>query len=183
MKKCGKNAEKQQKESIMEKQDLTNDEQMVLSYLIIIDGYVKRNNNLEDEEKSFYEQFLFAFDALNNDEQRLFYENLISLNEKNYINFEGDTYISDNDFIDFEGDTYTSDNDYTIYDFNSIEICKKGMDYGQKYMKLDKEGLKIVMRKIPKFSLKDITDVCKQINNNELLKLVSSLVTFGTAIK
>lgn len=165
-----KNAEKQQKESIMKKQDLTNDEQMVLSYLIIIDGYVKRNNTSEDEENSFYEQFIYAFDTLGEDElQWLFYENLISLNEKNYIHFEDDTDTSDKDDI--------------RYNFNSIEICKKGMDYGQKYMKLDKEGLKIVMRKIPKFSLKDIIDVCKQINNNELLKLVSSLVTFGTAIK
>lgn len=154
----------------MKKQDLTNDEQMVLSYLIIIDGYVKRNNTSEDEENSFYEQFIYAFDTLGEDElQWLFYENLISLNEKNYIHFEDDTDTSDKDDI--------------RYNFNSIEICKKGMDYGQKYMKLDKEGLKIVMRKIPKFSLKDIIDVCKQINNNELLKLVSSLVTFGTAIK
>lgn len=154
----------------MKKQDLTNDEQMVLSYLIIIDGYVKRNNTSEDEENSFYEQFIYAFDTLGEDElQWLFYENLISLNEKNYIHFEDNT--------------DTSDKDYIRYNFNSIEICKKGMDYGQKYMKLDKEGLKIVMRKIPKFSLQDITDVCKQINNNELLKLVSSLVTFGTAIK
>lgn len=154
----------------MKKQDLTNDEQMVLSYLIIIDGYVKRNNTSEDEENSFYEQFIYAFDTLGEDElQWLFYENLISLNEKNYIHFEDNT--------------DTSDKDYIRYNFNSIEICKKGMDYGQKYMKLDKEGLKIVMRKIPKFSLKDIADVCKQINNSELLKLVSSLVTFGTAIK
>lgn len=50
-------------------------------------------------------------------------------------------------------------------------------------MKLDKEELKIAMRKIPKFSLQDIADVCTQINNSELLKFVSSLVAFGTAIK
>lgn len=58
------------------------------------------------------------------------------------------------------------------------------MDYGQKYMKLDKEELKIAMRKMPKFSLSDIADVCKQFNNNELFKLVTTLVaTLGTAIK
>lgn len=51
-------------------------------------------------------------------------------------------------------------------------------------MKLDEKELKIAMRKMPKFSLLDIADVCKQINNNELFKLVTTLVaTLGTAIK
>jgi len=156
----------------MKKQDLTNDEQMVLSYLVLIDAYVKRNNTSDDEddEDSFYDRFIQVFDGIGEDElQWLFYENLISLNEKNYINFEDNT--------------DTSDKDYIIYDFISLALCKKGMDYGQKYMKLDKEELKIAMRKMPKFSLPDIADVCKQINNSELLKLISSLVALGTAIK
>ncbi len=145
---------------------------MVLSYLVLIDAYVKRNNTSDDED-SFYDQFIQVFDGMGEngeDElQWLFYENLISLNEKNYINFEDNT--------------DTSDKDYIRYDFISLALCKKGMDYGQKYMKLDKEELKIAMRKMPKFSLPDIADVCKQINNSELLKLISSLVALGTAIK
>ena len=160
----------------MKKQELTNDEQMVLSYLILIDAYVKRNNTSDDEydEDSLYDRFIQVFDGIGesgDDElQWLFYENLISLNEKNYINFEDNT--------------DTSDKDYIRYDFISLALCKKVMDYGQKYMKLDKEELKIAMRKMPKFSLPDIADVCKQINNNELFKLVTTLVaTLGTAIK
>lgn len=170
-----KNTDKQQKESFMKKQDLTKDEQMVLSYLVLIDEYVKRNSTSEDDEaeNSLYDLFIQVFDGMGENGEKelqwLFYENLISLNEKNYINFEDST--------------DTSDKDYIIYRFISLAICKKGTDYGQKYMKLDKEELKIAMRKIPKFSLQDIADVCTQINNSELLKFVSSLVAFGTAIK
>lgn len=159
----------------MKKQDLTNDEQMVLSYLVLIDAYVKRNNTSdeEEEEDSLCDRFVQVFDGMgengDDEQQRLFYDNLISLNEKKYI--------------DFEDGSYTLV-DELQYEFNSLKISEKGADYAQEYMKLDEKELKIAMRKMPKFSLPDIADVCKQINNNELFKLVTTLVaTLGTTIK
>lgn len=159
----------------MKKQDLTNDEQMVLSYLVLIDAYVKRNNTSdeEEEEDSLCDRFVQVFDGMGvngeDKQQRLFYDNLISLNEKKYIDFEDGTYALDDDMH---------------YEFNSLKISEKGEDYARKYMELDTEELKIAMRKTPKFSLSDIADVCKQINNNELFKLVTTLATaLGTVIK
>lgn len=89
----------------MKKQDLTKDEQMVLSYLVLIDEYVKRNSTSEDDEaeNSLYDLFIQVFDGMGENGEKelqwLFYENLISLNEKNYINFEDSTDTSDKDYI------------------------------------------------------------------------------------
>lgn len=49
-------------------------------------------------------------------------------------------------------------------------------------MKLDKEELKIAMKKISALRLPDIADLCKQINNNELFKLFTTFVSAIIAI-
>lgn len=159
----------------MKKQDLTNDEQMVLSYLVLIDAYVKRNNTSDDEdgEDSLCDRFKQVFVGMdeNGDAEQLplFYDNLISLNNKKYIVFEDSSYKLDDDMQ---------------YEFDSLKISEKGEEYAREYMKLDEKELKIVMRKIPKFSLQDIADVCKQITNNELFKFVVALAAIlGTVIK
>lgn len=101
----------------MKKQDLTNDEQMVLSYLVLIDAYVKRNNTSDDEDDgdSLCDRFAQVFDGIDEngegEQQRLFYENLISLNEKNYIDFEDGSYALDDDIH---------------YEFISLKISEKG---------------------------------------------------------
>lgn len=154
----------------MKKQDLTNDEQMVLSYLVLIDAYVKRNNTSDEEENSLYDQFTQVFDGMgengDDEQQCLFYENLISLNNKKYIVFEDSSYKLDD----------------MQYEFDSLKISAKGADYARKYMKLDEEELKIAMKKIPALRLPDIADLCKQINNNELFKLFTTLVSAIIAI-
>ena len=67
----------------MKKQDLTNDEQAVLSYLVLIDAYEKQHNTSDDdeEENSLYDKFTQVFDGMgeNGDDkqQHLFYDNLI----------------------------------------------------------------------------------------------------------
>ncbi len=153
----------------MKKQDLTNDEQMVLSYLVLIDEYVKRNSTSEDseDEKSLYDQFTQVFDEMNEEQQSLFYENLTSLNEKSYINFE---------------DASCTLADDIVYEFVSLAISAKGTEYVQKYMELDKKELKIAMKKMSIFSWQTIQDACKQMNNNELFKFVVTLATIGTTI-
>ena len=157
----------------MKKQDLTNDEQAVLSYLVLIDAYEKQHNTSDDdeEENSLYDKFTQVFDGMgeNGDDkqQHLFYDNLISLNEKNYIVFEDSSYTLVDDIV---------------YRFDSLEISEKGEEYARKYMKLDKEKLKIAMKKAPELSLPSILDLCKQINNNELFKLFSTFVSIITAI-
>lgn len=154
----------------MKKQDLTNDEQTVLSYIVLIDAYVKRNNTSDDEDSlcDRFAQVFYGMDENGDAEQLpLFYNNLISLNEKNYIDFEGASYPFDDDMR---------------YEFDSLEISKKGADYVRRYMKLDKKELKISMRKIPRFSWSDIADACKQINNSEVFKLFAALVSAIIAI-
>ena len=100
-------------------------------------------------------------------QQHLFYDNLISLNEKNYIVFEDSSYTLVDDIV---------------YRFDSLEISEKGEEYARKYMKLDKEKLRIAMKKAPELSLPSILDLCKQINNNELFKLFATFVSIITAI-
>ena len=77
----------------MEKKELTKEEQMVLSYLVLVDEYVKQTNDSDDCDKTTLgEKFTQIFDFMgeqNQDEQqKVFYESLVSLGKKEYIALE-----------------------------------------------------------------------------------------------
>ena len=152
----------------MEKKELTKEEQMVLSYLVLVDEYVKQTNDSDDCDKTTLgEKFTQIFDFMgeqNQDEQqKVFYESLVSLSKKEYIALDDSSYILD------------IDNSY-VYEFTVLEICKKGLDYVHKYMNVDKEKLEITDRKKPKLSLDDLYSVFKKINENEIFKFLTAIL-------
>ena len=152
----------------MEKKELTKEEQMVLSYLVLVDEYVKQTNDSDDCDKTTLgEKFTQIFDFMgeqNQDEQqKVFYESLVSLSKKAYIALDDSSYILD------------IDNSY-VYEFTVLEICKKGLDYVHKYMNVDKEKLEITDRKKPKLSLDDLYSVFKKINENEIFKFLTAIL-------
>ncbi len=152
----------------MEKKELTKEEQMVLSYLVLVDEYVKQTNDSDDCDKTTLgEKFTQIFDFMgeqNQDEQqKVFYESLVSLGKKEYIALDDSSYILD------------IDNSY-VYEFTVLEICKKGLDYVHKYMNVDKEKLEITDRKKPKLSLDDLYSVFKKINENEIFKFLTAIL-------
>lgn len=152
----------------MGEKGLTKEEETVLSYLVLVDEYVKQTNDSDDCEKTtlgekFNEIFEFM-DEQNQDEQRkVFYENLVSLSKKDCIALSDDSYISD------------FDNNFE-YDFTVLEICKKGLDYVHKYMELNKEKLEITDRKIPKFSLDDLYSFFKKITESGVINLILQFI-------
>lgn len=152
----------------MEKKELTQDEQNVLSCLVLIDEYVKQNNISDNCDKtSLYDQFTQIFDGMGEngdaEQQRVFYKSLVSLNEKKYIVFEDCSYTFD-------------DGDDPTYKFGALEIGEKGADYVHKYMKLNTEKLEVTTRKIPVLKLQDLENLCKKINGNEIFKFITSLL-------
>lgn len=153
---------------MMEKKELTQDEQNVLSCLVLIDEYVKQNNISDNCDKtSLYDQFTQIFDGMGEngdvEQQHVFYKSLVSLNEKKYIVFEDCSYTFD-------------DGDDPTYKFGALEIREKGADYVHKYMKLDTEKLEVTTRKIPVLNLQDLENLCKKINGNEIFKFITSLL-------
>ena len=152
----------------MGEKGLTKEEETVLSYLVLVDEYVKQTNDSDDCDKTTLgEQFNKIFDFMdeqNQDEQRkVFYENLVSLSKKDCIALDDSSYILD------------IDKSY-VYEFTVLEICKKGLDYVHKYMKLNKEKLEITDRKIPKFSIDDLYSVFKKITESGVINLILQFI-------
>lgn len=152
----------------MGEKELTKEEETVLSYLVLVDEYVKQTNDSDDCDKTTLgEQFNKIFDFMgeqNQDEQqKVFYENLVNLSKKGCIALDDSSYILD------------IDKSY-VYEFTVLEICKKGLDYVHKYMKLNKEKLEITDRKKPKLSLDDLYSVFKKINENEIFKFLTAIL-------
>lgn len=152
----------------MGEKELTKEEETVLSYLVLVDEYVKQTNDSDDCDKTTLgEKFTQIFDFMgeqNQDEQqKVFYESLVSLSKKEYIALDDSSYILD------------IDNSY-VYEFTVLEICKKGLDYVHKYMNVDKEKLEITDRKKPKLSLDDLYSVFKKINENEIFKFLTAIL-------
>ncbi len=152
----------------MGEKELTKEEETVLSYLVLVDEYVKQTNDSDDCDKTTLgEKFTQIFDFMgeqNQDEQqKMFYESLVSLSKKEYIALDDSSYILD------------IDNSY-VYEFTVLEICKKGLDYVHKYMNVDKEKLEITDRKKPKLSLDDLYSVFKKINENEIFKFLTAIL-------
>ena len=152
----------------MGEKELTKEEETVLSYLVLVDEYVKQTNDSDDCDKTTLgEQFNKIFDFMdeqNQDEQRkVFYESLVSLSKKEYIALDDSSYILD------------IDKSY-VYEFTVLEICKKGLDYVHKYMKLNKEKLEITDRKIPKFSIDDLYIFFKKITESGVIKLILQFI-------
>lgn len=166
------------RKDIMKKQELTKEEQMVLSYLALINIYVEQNSISENEvKKSLGSEFAHIFDDLDTDNEHLFYENLIKLDKKGYIELEDDTYwLENNDEfeLEFEEDI--------VYCFEVTAISTKGMEYIKKHIKINKKKLQARMRNIQKLESEDIEDICKRINSNEILKFISALVAFAVSI-
>ncbi len=152
----------------MGEKELTKEEETVLSYLVLVDEYVKQTNDSDDCDKTTLgEKFTQIFDFMgeqNQDEQqKVFYENLVSLSKKDCIALDDSSYISD------------FDNNFE-YDFMVLEICKKGLDYVHKYMNVDKKKLEITDRKIPKFSIDDLYSFFKKITESGVINLILQFI-------
>ena len=152
----------------MGEKGLTKEEETVLSYLVLVDEYVKQTNDSDDCDKTtlgekFNEIFEFMGEQNQDEQRKVFYENLVSLSKKDCIALDDSSYILD------------IDKSY-VYEFTVLEICKKGLDYVHKYMKLNKEKLEITDRKIPKFSIDDLYSVFKKITESGVINLILQFI-------